>query len=163
LRYPVAFIDYVDRFSRRWKVSPALVLSIIREESAFDRNALSNVGAGGLMQLMPETAKWIFSKLRYKEIGYSAVFNSRLNIEAGTWYLSRLINMSGGSYLAAIASYNAGSSRMRKWRKQFHPEMYPLISLELIGPSETRTFTRRVLNSFAVYSSLGTYRVIGDK
>ena len=163
LWYPAPYIDYVERFSRRWHISSALVLSVMREESAFDRNALSRVGACGLMQLMPSTARWIVPKLRHEGARSTDLFDSSLNIEAGTWYLSRLIRISNGSYLAAVAGYNAGSSRMKRWRRRFRPETNPLLSLELIGPRETRSFARRVLNSFVVYSDLGTPDMIGDR
>jgi soluble lytic murein transglycosylase len=150
--YPFAFGSEIDRYSKEMKLPPELVLAVIREESRFDDAVESHAGAWGLMQIMPSTGGWIGGKVGRKDVTLSDLRDPAFNIEGGCWYLRFLLDRSDESIVAALASYNAGHGRMRSWKKRSHPDRDPFAAIELIGPSETRQYVRRVLDSMAAYS-----------
>jgi len=98
----------------RNKVDPALLYSMMKQESSFNSRAVSPKGAGGLMQLMPETAA---------RFGVRNVFNPAQNVEAGARYLRFLLDTFGGDVSLALAAYNAGEGNVRKYGKSIPP--YP--------------------------------------
>ncbi len=159
LSYPAAFTSTVQREARARNLPAELILAVIREESRFDRCAVSRAGAMGLMQLMPSTGSWIGQKLGETCSGTDDLFDPSCNIAAGSWYLRYLLDRFGGSLVAALAAYNGGETRTAGWRKTFKPLENPMISIELIGLSETRDYVRRVLNSLAAYRSLSKMNV----
>ncbi|HLA00618.1 MAG TPA: transglycosylase SLT domain-containing protein, partial [Thermodesulfovibrionales bacterium] len=114
LRYPHAYWNIVEPLSQQYSIDPFLVLSVMREESTFDPNARSTAGALGLMQLMPQTAFRLNRDLHLRITNVSHVCNVRNNIHVGTFYLSTLIR-EFGSYAYALAAYNAGEEKVRKW------------------------------------------------
>lgn len=132
----------------------ALIHSIIRQESMFDPSAQSPVGATGLMQLMPNTAKNLA-----KQIGMpyntARLTNSDYNIRLGTRYLQELLERYDGSYPMAIAAYNAGPGRVDKWVKTFGDPRNGSVDLvdwiEMIPIYETRNYVQRVMESVYVY------------
>ena len=134
---------------------PALVLAVIRQESAFEVDAVSSAGALGLMQLMPSTAKHVAKtlKLRYREqdLTRSADFNIRL----GRAYLQELIDRFDQSYVLAIAAYNAGPNRVGEWMRLYGDPRENGVDvvdwIETIPISETRNYVQRVLENLQVY------------
>lgn len=133
----------------------ALVHSLIRQESMFDQYAQSSVGALGLMQLMPATAKETSGKLG---IGYDkAWLTSRpsYNITLGTSYIERLLRRYDGYYPMAIAAYNAGPARVSDWIDAFGDprkgEIDPIDWIELIPIYETRNYVQRVMEGVYIY------------
>jgi soluble lytic murein transglycosylase len=131
-----------------------LVLALIRQESGFMPDVQSPVGARGLMQLMPATATQVarrlgvpFAPARLDDPGY--------NIQLGTAYLSGLIDRFGGSYVLALASYNAGPGRAARWIRENgdprDPGVDPIDWVEMISIPETRNYVQRVMESVAVY------------
>jgi soluble lytic murein transglycosylase len=131
-----------------------LALSIIRQESEFDPGARSRSNARGMMQLLLATAKEIARK---KSIGFhhDRLYDAQYNIVLGSHYLSRLIDNYGGSYVMAIAAYNAGPGNVRKWVTQFGTpgnDMDSAINwIEKIPFSETRNYVQRVIENLQVY------------
>lgn len=134
---------------------PALVLSVMRQESEFYPKARSPVGALGLMQLMPATA-------RHTARGLGLPFNrDRLtddpdyNVRLGQAYLKELIDRFDGSYILALAAYNAGPARADRWIKEYgdprDPDVDPIFWIERIPFSETRNYVQRILESLTVY------------
>jgi soluble lytic murein transglycosylase len=152
--YPFTFGSEIDRGSKERNLPPELVLAVIREESRFDEEIISPAGACGLMQIMPSTGEWIGKKIGRKHIVMQDLRDPGFNIEAGCWYLRFLLDRSDESIVAALAAYNAGHGRMESWKKRYRPHDDPLAALELIGPSETRQYVRRVLESMATYTRL---------
>ncbi len=135
----------------------ALVLALIRQESLFDRSATSHAGAMGLMQLMPATAKGVSKSIRIPYAKYK-LRNPSFNIQVGSTYLKDLIRKYDGSYVLALAAYNAGPSNVAKWiRKNGDPRNDSNVDLidwiELITISETRNYVQRVLEGIQVYRS----------
>ena len=131
-----------------------LVLALIRQESEFDENATSYVGARGLMQLMTYTAKLVAkqAKLPYSK---SKLKNPDYNIKLGSYYLAGLLEQYEGSYPFALAAYNAGPKRVKYWKKINGDPQKGKISyvdwVELIKFKETRNYVQRVLENVNVY------------
>ncbi len=104
--FPLKFYNIVLRKSSRYGLDPFLVMAVIKAESNFDPNAISKVGAIGLMQLMPQTADYIAKKLGY--IDYQ-ISDPSMNIEMGCWYLSNLLETYKGDIQSVLAAYNGGN------------------------------------------------------
>jgi soluble lytic murein transglycosylase len=150
-RYPTPFRDIVLARSQETGLDPAYVYGLIRQESRFIPDARSSVGASGLMQLMPNTARWVARKLAldYKP---DQIVDPVINVKLGTGYLKLVLEDFGGSQAMAAAAYNAGPSRPRRWREG--PSVEPAIWAENIPFNETRDYVKKVLSNAAVYGSL---------
>ena len=142
------------------KPERALVLGLIRQESAFHRDAVSSAGARGLMQLMPATAirlaraiKLVFK--RKTALDAALTHDSNLNLKLGSAYLVDLLDQFQGSYILAVASYNAGPARVQKWMREYGDPRTPGVDaidwIESIPFSETRNYVQRVLEGMQVY------------
>ena len=133
----------------------ALLLAIMRQESSFSPDATSPVGARGLMQLMPATAKMVAGRLQVPFSLAKLTSNGLYNIKLGRSYLERLIDDFGGSYPLAIAAYNAGPGRVRQWLHDFGdprgPDIRMIDWIEMIPFNETRIYVQRVLENLQVY------------
>lgn len=139
----------------------ALVLALIRQESGFHVEALSSAGARGLMQLMPATAKKLAQSMKIKYAPNQLTSDPSLNIRLGTTYLKGLLGDFKGSYIMALAGYNAGPHRVTKWVREFgdprDPDTDPIDWVEQIPFSETRGYVQRVMESVQIYRKrLGT-------
>jgi soluble lytic murein transglycosylase-like protein len=117
----------VQRVAEKHRVDPELIHAIIRAESNYDNFALSEKGAMGLMQLMPDTAV---------QYGVKNVFDAAQNIEGGTKYLKDLMNLFNNQTLLVLAGYNAGQEAVRKYGRTVPPY------------SETREYIRRVMAKY---------------
>ena len=138
----------------------ALLLAIVRTESAFDQDAVSGAGARGLMQLMPPTAALI---ARQQQLPYSIdrlTSDGVYNITLGRAYIEKLLDDFGGSYALAIASYNAGPGRIRQWLHDYGDprgrEIEMVDWIEAIPFTETRLYVQRVLESVQIYRGQNT-------
>jgi soluble lytic murein transglycosylase len=109
-------------------------------------------GATGLMQIMPQTGQNI-SKLLGEEFDRFLLYDRRVNIKFGTYYLSRLLDKFGGNEILALASYNGGPRNVENWLKRRWTDQMDLF-VELIPLEQTRNYVRRVLTSYARYSFL---------
>ncbi|MFD2207100.1 lytic transglycosylase domain-containing protein [Kiloniella antarctica] len=134
---------------------PALILALIRQESEFNQKAISHAGARGLMQLMPATAKSVAKKekVTYKKQNLTA--DPSYNIKLGSAYLSELVRTFDGSYIMALAGYNAGPHRVKTWVKDYGDPRDPNIDIidwmEQIPFNETRNYVQRILESHIIY------------
>ncbi len=139
-------------------VEPALILSVIRQESNFDKKAKSRRGAVGYMQLMPKTAKEIGKILKFNFTLAHLKENPTLNIVLGSEYLRRLIEKFDGSYVLALAAYNAGPLNVKRWIKNAGDprkiEVDVIDWVERIPFRETRNYVQRVLENVTVYRRL---------
>ena len=138
------------------KPEPALVHSIIRQESLFDPDARSGVGATGLMQLMPATAKHVAQQMGVHYVPGKLSIPD-FNITVGSRYLSNLVDNYNGSYILAIAAYNAGPGNVSKWLKEMgDPRLVDDVDvivdwIEMIPFKETRNYVHRVMEALQVY------------
>ncbi len=133
----------------------ALLLALTRQESAFDVRAVSAAGALGLMQLMPGTARLIAKTLDLPFAERRLTQDGVYNVTLGQAYLDDLMTTFNGSYVLAIAAYNAGPARVKQWIDQFGDPRSPDIDavdwVEQIPYSETRDYVQRVLENLQVY------------
>ena len=136
-------------------VDVALAHALIRQESQFDPDIRSPVGATGLMQLMPGTAKELAHKRGWQ---FNAAWLSeqpKYNVLVGSAYLNDLLNRFGGSYPLALAAYNAGPSRVNEWLQEFGDPRQGKVDwvdwIELIPNYETRNYVQRVMENYVVY------------
>jgi soluble lytic murein transglycosylase len=129
----------------------AYVYGLIRQESRFIVDARSGVGASGLMQLMPATARWTARKIG---LSYASHMIAELdtNLKLGTNYLKFVLEDLDGSQAMAAAAYNAGPNRPRRWREG--PKIEPAIWAENIPFSETRDYVKKVLSNAVFYAAL---------
>jgi soluble lytic murein transglycosylase len=150
--YPAPAYTYPERPEK------ALVLAITRQESNFDVAAQSSVGARGLMQLMPPTARALSkaTKQAYaeKRLTTDAAYNMRL----GSAYLSTLLDTFDGSYILTAAAYNAGPNRPKQWVRQFGDPRDPSVDaidwVEQIPFGETRNYVQRVMENVMIYRAV---------
>ncbi len=154
-KYNYPIISVPNKVGSRKIPHAALILSIIRQESEFDTSARSRVGAQGLMQLMPYTAKTVSKQAK---LGYSKsklTKSPEYNINLGSFYIAGLILEYDGAYPFAIAAYNAGPKRVKYWKKiNKNPQKNQIDYIdwiELIKFKETRNYVQRVLENYNVY------------
>lgn len=135
-----------------------MIHAIARQESQFDREAVSHAGARGLMQLMPGTAREQASKLGLPYDFERLTRDPSYNITLGSSFFQRMLNYYGGSHVLAVASYNAGPGNVNKWlRANGDPRMAGVDVLdwiEAIPLSETRGYVQRVLENAVVYGTM---------
>ncbi len=152
-RFPTPFRTDVLAKAAEIGIDPAYVYGLIRQESRFVMDARSAVGASGLMQLMPATAKWTAKKLGVP-FTPTMITDREQNIRLGTGYLKLVLDDFGGSQPLAAAAYNAGPSRSRRWRDG--PVLEPAIWAENIPFNETRDYVKKVLTNAVLYASVLT-------
>src|SRR5262249_29534687 len=128
-------------------VDPLLVLSLIRQESAFNQRAQSLAGARGLMQLLPATAKQMGAKRS------SQLFDPQINVKVGTKYLARKLQKYEGDVELTLAAYNAGFTRVDNWLKRY-PVDNRLLFLDLIPFKETREYVSSIMRNYYWYVQL---------
>jgi soluble lytic murein transglycosylase len=150
-RFPTPYRDAVLAQARRAGLDPAYVYGLIRQESRFVMNARSPVGASGLMQIMPATARWTAKRLDVP-YGPGQINDRDTNLRLGTGYLGLLLEDFEGSQAMAAAAYNAGPGRPRRWREG--PELDPAIWAETIPFGETRDYVQKVLSNAVYYSAV---------
>ena len=159
LRYPTPFRDTMVGYARENALDEAWVYGLIRQESRFVSNAKSHVGASGLMQVMPSTAKWIA-----KRLGLSGTYRPHMinqldtNLQFGTHYLRYTLDRMNGQELMATAAYNAGPGRPKRWAAPRPLE--GAIYAEGIPFAETRDYVKKVMSNAYFYAQrLGTKNV----
>ena len=149
LRYPMPYQELVVRHSGSAGINPAWAYGLMRQESRFNINAKSNVGAGGLMQVMPGTAQQIARELG-EAYSSAALSNMNTNIRYGTYYLGMIQGQLSNSYVMATAGYNGGPNRAKRWQ----PFGQPLAAdqyTESIPILETRDYVKHVLGNAVHY------------
>ncbi|MDB5827277.1 MAG: Lytic transglycosylase catalytic [Variovorax sp.] len=153
-RFPMPFHDTVVRKSQEIGLDPAYVYGLIRQESRFIMDARSGVGASGLMQVMPATAKWTANKIGMAGFTPGQLNDRETNITIGTNYLKLALDDFSGSMALAAAAYNAGPGRPRSWRNG--PTMDAAIWAENVPFAETRDYVKKVLANTTNYAALLT-------
>ena len=153
-RYPTPFRDAVVRRAREINLDPAYVYGLIRQESRFLMDARSSVGASGLMQVMPATARWTARKLGMNGFSIDQLNDRETNIAIGTGYLKLVLDDFNGSMAMAAAAYNAGPGRPRVWRNG--PVLDAAAWAENVPFAETRDYVKKVLSNTVSYAALLT-------
>jgi soluble lytic murein transglycosylase len=150
LRYPTPYRDYLQKASKARAIDEAWVYGIIRQESRFMHYAKSSVGAGGLMQVMPATAKWIAKKLGWSTYHDGMLHDIDTNVNLGTYYMRYTLDTFNGQEAMATAAYNAGPGRAKRWAANVPLE--GAIYTETIPFSETRNYVKKVLANAHMYA-----------
>jgi soluble lytic murein transglycosylase len=153
-RFPMPLREIVVRRSGDIKLDPAYVYGLIRQESRFVMDARSHVGASGLMQVMPATAKWTAKKIGMTGFTPDQITDREVNVAIGTGYLKLVLDDFEGSIPLATAAYNAGPGRSRTWRNG--PVLEAAIWAENIPFQETRDYVKKVLSNTTNYAAILT-------
>jgi soluble lytic murein transglycosylase len=153
-RFPMPLREIVVRRANDIQLDPAYVYGLIRQESRFIMDARSHVGASGLMQVMPATAKWTAKKIGLTNFTPEQITDREVNVAIGTGYLKLVLDDFEGSMPMATAAYNAGPSRPRNWRNG--PVLEAAIWAENIPFQETRDYVKKVLSNTTNYAAILT-------
>lgn len=148
LSHPFPYREAIFYQARRVGLDPFLVAAVVKVESGFRPEAESPRGARGLMQLMPETGRWVAEQLG---LAYDPayLFDPYYNLQLGTWYLAHLHEEFGDNIILALAAYNGGRGKVREWL-----ERGQLARIDQIPYPETRQFVARVLHNYRLYRRL---------
>ncbi|WP_395687987.1 transglycosylase SLT domain-containing protein [Caenimonas koreensis] len=151
-RYPTPFRDSVVKRAKDIGLDAAYVYGLIRQESRFIMDARSGVGASGLMQVMPATARWTARKIGLANFTADQITDRETNIAIGTGYLKLVLDDFDGSMPLAAAAYNAGPGRPRNWRNG--PVLEAAMWAENVPFGETRDYVKKVLANTTMYAAL---------
>ena len=150
--YATPHRGYVVSHSQNAGIDPAWAYGIMRQESRFNTAARSHVGAGGLMQIMPETAKLVARKMG-ETYNPAALSDMNVNIRYGTYYLSTIQSQLSNNAVIATAGYNAGPNRARRWQPEYQTIAADQYT-ETIPLSETRDYVKHVMTNAVHYGLL---------
>lgn len=151
--YPIDYRQDIEVSAGNFNIDPFLIAAIIRVESNYKTDVKSKKGAVGVMQLMPDTAKWVVDQAKYSPDTLQLLHRADVNIEVGAWYLRSLLDQFAGNQTAVIAAYNAGPGNVKKWiqSRVWNGE---LSDLEQIPFGETRHYIQRVYFYYYKYRSI---------
>lgn len=145
--FPFEYVEQIRKIDN--SLDPLLVLSLIRQESAFNPDAKSTVGARGLMQLMPSTARDFNSRVIASDLK-----TPETNLKIGMKYFKKLLTMFDGNLILSLASYNAGQNRVKYWVKNHFTTTDPLMMIESIPYDETRDYVKYIYRNLFFYNLL---------
>ncbi len=150
--YPLDYRSQIRKYSNLNHLDPYTVAAVISVESGFDPRSHSSAGARGLMQLLPDTGRWVAENLREDSYDPDRLYDPDTNIRYGTWYLRHLTKRYD-STVFALAAYNGGGANMDKWLrgKEARPERDVVSKIPF---KETREFVGRVDKAKAMYEKL---------
>lgn len=151
--YPKAFWGDIKTHTSQNSLSPYFVLSLIRQESAFNPRAISGANARGLMQLIPSTARLVARQTGLRPFTLQMLFDPHANIQLGTTYLTDQLSRFNHNPVFALAAYNAGPHRMEKWRERWSA-LPPDEFVEHIPFNETRLYVKLILRNLLIYETL---------
>jgi len=153
LIFPAEYGDLVQAAATPNEVDPLWLLALIRHESWFDRYATAQAGERGLTQVIPSTAQYIASSLNLTDFRPEDLFQPRLSIQFGAWYLGQQRQAAEGNMLVALAGYNAGLTNALRWAKSqqsFDQDLF----VEGIGFASTQAYVQLVYQYYHIYVSL---------
>lgn len=157
LWYPLQYEGTIRKDAERYRLDGALVAGVIDSESGWVHDSTSSAGAVGLMQLLPETARFIAQQPTRPSPSPERLLEPEVNIDYGTWYLRYLIDRHG-SLPTALAAYNAGEGVVAGWEKKAAAAGHAFRVPQDVPFPETRGFVAHVLDSAAIYR-----RAYGDR
>jgi soluble lytic murein transglycosylase len=150
LRFLAPYRELAQQAARDNQIDEAWVFGLMRQESRFVNVARSNVGASGLMQIMPDTARWIAKRLGIKKFHPKEMQEPAINIQFGAYYLKHVQTTLDGSPVLATAAYNAGPGRAQRWRDS--QPMEAAVYIESIPFNETRDYVKKVMSNAMYYA-----------
>lgn len=150
--FPVAYGGLIDRYARQRDLDPYLVAALVAQESSFQPDARSVANALGLMQIMPATGRRLARTEGVRRFSTARLIDPELNVRLGTRYFAGLVDTLGGEHLA-LASYNAGKSRVDRWLAE-RPGLPPDEFIDDIPFPETQNYVKRILGTAEDYRRL---------
>ncbi len=154
LRFPIAHSWWFNFYGDKHDIDPITLMSLARQESAMDVQARSPVGARGIMQIMPKTAKYTARKYKLAYKGTRDLYEVGKNIEIGSHYLNGLLEQYDNNRIFALAAYNAGPHRVKTWRKRTQGKLDPYAFIEAIPFKETRGYVQNILMFETYYRNI---------
>lgn len=154
LRFPVVHQNLFNLHGQKNGIDPITLMSLARQESAMDSDAQSPVGARGLMQIMPDTARYTARKYQLSYSNPDELYQVGKNIEIGSRYLSSLLERYDQNRILAFAAYNAGPSRVDTWLKRSQGKLDAYGFIEAIPFAETRGYVQNILMFETYYRDL---------
>ncbi|MBS1147299.1 MAG: hypothetical protein H6R08_1475 [Proteobacteria bacterium] len=151
LRFLAPYRELARQAASDNQIDEAWVFGLMRQESRFINVARSNVGAAGLMQIMPATARWIAQRLGIKRFDTNEMQDPARNIQFGSYYLKHVQTSLDGSPVLATAAYNAGPGRAQRWRSS--QPMEAAVYIESIPFTETRDYVKKVMSNAMYYAT----------
>lgn len=155
--FPAKYVDEIKKYSEEYSVDPYLVMAVIKAESNFKKEAVSNKDAGGLMQITPSTAKWLAQKIKISDFKDEDVYKPEINIKLGCYYLSYLYDMYVDTN-CMLAAYNAGHGTVDKWLSDSAYSTCGKV-LEKIPYKETEQYINKVNSYTKIYRILYKVRM----
>jgi soluble lytic murein transglycosylase len=152
-RFILPFKEPLLAAAGRYKLDPAYVYGLVKQESRFLPEVKSSVGAMGLMQLMPATASWVAKKIEVPDFELSQLGLPETNLKMGSFYLRTVMDGLDGNAALAAAAYNAGPNRPRNWRASLGSKIEGAAFAEAIPFSETRDYVKKVLSNTVLYAA----------
>ena len=152
-QFPLLYFDLLSKYAKEHEVDPWLVISLVKQESAFLNKAKSWAGAQGLMQIMPGTGKWIARKRGITDFKVKDLYDHETSADFGVWFLARLLTNNDHDVPKALAGYNAGGLRADRWWGA-NPGRHYDAMLELVGFDETRAYVKTIMRNWEMYQRL---------
>ncbi|MEP6609360.1 MAG: transglycosylase SLT domain-containing protein, partial [Burkholderiaceae bacterium] len=162
-RFPAPFRDSLIQYSAPLGLDENWIYGLIRQESRFISDARSSVGASGLMQLMPATARYVAKRLNVPNFTPARVNELDVNLQLGTGYLKMVLDDLDGSSMLATAAYNAGPGRPRAWRSSLARPVEGAVFAETIPFNETRDYVKKVMSNTIYYAALFDHKATSLK
>ena len=151
----VTWQDEIEYYAAQYNLQPAFVMAIIRNESSFRTNAESNVGARGLMQMMPDTAEWIAGKLDDDSYTFDRMWDGETNIRYGCWYLGYLTRLFRGDAELVSGAFHAGQTTITQWLSDPKKSSDGVtLDLDKLSDGPTKQYIGRVTQAYGIYQSL---------
>jgi soluble lytic murein transglycosylase len=154
LRFPIVYNNLYEEQSKQQGISKAYLYGITRQESMMNPNAVSSVGARGLMQHMPQTAKYVSKKNKYDYKNVNELYKPEVNVKLGASYLNEMMSNFSGNRIYVTAGYNAGPHRSLKWQSKDGVKRDYVTYIETIPFTETRNYVQKVLFFTYLYQIL---------
>lgn len=151
--FPLSFLEDIKKYSSETGLDPILILSLIKQESAFDPSASSGVGAQGLMQIMPQTAVETDSSVNLADLT-----DPETSIRTGTRYFKMLMQRFNGNIVLSLAAYNAGPNAVDRWLREIPAKRGLQEFIESIPYRETREYVAGIIRNYYWYSR----KITGD-
>ncbi|GAB4378931.1 MAG: tetratricopeptide repeat protein [Calditrichia bacterium] len=151
--YPFYFDEIVQSVVSEYRITPALIYSVIKKESAFEPRIISYANAYGLMQLLPTTASQVAAKMKIGFHSTEQLFDPETNIKMGVHYLNSLLKRYQGNKIMALAAYNAGPHRVDRWKK-IYPTYDDDLFMENLEFEQTRVYVRTCMKFYWVYRAI---------
>lgn len=148
-RHTVKYREYIEKYAAENDVHPAFIAAIILRESSYDPSAESNVGARGLMQIMPDTYEFVNRKLG-DGATWENMYDAEANIRYGCWYIGYLSKIFNGDPIKIACAYHAGPNNVKLWAMNYAADGVNLM-VEDIPMDDTQYYAGKVMNAYAIY------------